>query len=70
MSAQQAFDATAALLPKRYKDWHAAIAELSLDYPDLNSDVWRYVEAVKNVVLANLNWGCVSERLLCVPNKC
>ena len=62
MSAQQAFDGLGTMLDERYRAFDAAIARLPSWGEAIDNDVQAYVEGVRNVVRANLNWSFRTER--------
>lgn len=56
MGPQEAFDQTGELLKARLRDWYLALAELPQWGEDIDTQVQKYIGAVQDVVLANLNW--------------
>ena len=62
MSAQQAFDYLATMLDERYHAFDTVIASLPSWGEAIDNDVQTYVEGVRNVVRANLNWSFRTER--------
>ncbi|CEI39940.1 unnamed protein product [Fusarium venenatum] len=61
-SAQEAFDTVGALLEERHQEWQTVIAELPSWGPEIDAQVTRYVEGIRNVVQANVTWSFQSGR--------
>lgn len=59
LSAQDAFDAAAALLQERYDCWNEAEASLPSWGRRIDPQVKAYVDGIKSVVKANLYWRSV-----------
>lgn len=57
LGAQAAFDAVGSMLEERYQDWTVAVAGIPEWGGQIDADVKRYVAAVKNIVVANVNWS-------------
>lgn len=60
LGAQAAFDAVGAMLEARYQDW--AVAEIRGWGGQIDEDVKKYIAAVKNIVVANVNWSFETTR--------
>lgn len=56
LSTQQAFDMVGKLLEDRYRRWE----EVETSFPrwgaEVDAEVQRYIDSIKAVVKANLNW--------------
>lgn len=59
MPAQVAFNHVGGMLRACVRDWYMALAELPSWGKKVDREVQRYVQGVKNVVMANLNWRFV-----------
>ncbi|KAL7948162.1 isoprenoid synthase domain-containing protein [Trichoderma barbatum] len=64
MSAQKAFDKVGELLEGRYRRWDRAEARVPSWGREADVQVQKYIEGIKCVVRANLNWSFKSERYL------
>ncbi|KAL7816077.1 isoprenoid synthase domain-containing protein [Trichoderma aethiopicum] len=64
MSAQKAFNTVGRLLERRYERWDKAEASLPSWGKEVDVEVRKYIEGIKCVVKANLNWSFKSERYL------
>ncbi|PNP58285.1 hypothetical protein THARTR1_01800 [Trichoderma harzianum] len=64
LSAQKAFDKVGKLLENRYQRWDRAEASVPSWGEEADVQVQRYIEGIKCVVRANLNWSFKSERYL------
>lgn len=56
MSAQKAFDTVGRLLEDRYRRWGEAEASVPRWGLETDREVRMYIEGIKCVVRANLNW--------------
>ena len=56
MGPQEAFDQMGELLKARLRGWHLALADLPQWGEAIDMQVQKYIGAVQDVVLANLNW--------------
>lgn len=56
MSPQKAFNTVGALLEQRYKRWDKAEAAVLSWGKEADLQVQKYIEGIKCVVKANLNW--------------
>ncbi|MCJ1269147.1 hypothetical protein MMC22_009036 [Lobaria immixta] len=56
MGPQEAFDQMEELLKARLRGWHLALADLPQWGEAIDMQVQKYIGAVQDVVLANLNW--------------
>lgn len=56
MSAQKAFNTVGRLLERRYERWDKAEASLPSWGREADVEVRKYIEGIKCVVKANLNW--------------
>ncbi|MCJ1263853.1 hypothetical protein MMC22_003723 [Lobaria immixta] len=56
MGPQEAFDQMGELLKVRLRGWYLALADLPQWGEAIDTQVQKYIEAVQDVVLANLNW--------------
>ncbi|PTB36255.1 hypothetical protein M441DRAFT_151771 [Trichoderma asperellum CBS 433.97] len=64
MSLQNAFNTVGKLLEQRYQRWDKAEASVPSWGKEADVQVRKYVEGIKCVVKANLNWSFKSERYL------
>ncbi|PTB60117.1 hypothetical protein M431DRAFT_502236 [Trichoderma harzianum CBS 226.95] len=64
LSAQEAFDKVGKLLEDRYWRWDRAEASVPSWGEEADVQVRKYIEGIKCVVRANLNWSFKSERYL------
>ena len=55
-TAQEAFDEVGVLLQQRYRDFYLAQADLPHVNQEIDIDIQKYVEGVRNIMKANLNW--------------
>jgi len=62
LTAQQAFDAVGSMLEARYNDWDVAFAAVPSWGVQIDEEVAQYIQAIKNVAVANINWSFHSER--------
>ncbi len=56
MSAQQAFDTLGEMLEHRYSEWDNNLAKVPSWGEKIDTEVNDYIEGIRNVVRANLNW--------------
>ena len=56
MSAQKAFNTVGRLLERRYERWDKIEASLPSWGKEADVEVRKYIEGIKCVVKANLNW--------------
>ncbi|KAL7894231.1 isoprenoid synthase domain-containing protein [Trichoderma sp. SZMC 28014] len=64
MSPQKAFNTVGKLLEQRYRRWDEAEASVPSWGKETDVQVRKYIEGIKCVVKANLNWSFKSERYL------
>ncbi|KAK1252163.1 hypothetical protein MKX08_003350 [Trichoderma sp. CBMAI-0020] len=64
MSPQKAFNTVGKLLEQRYRRWDEAEANVPSWGEETDVQVRKYIEGIKCVVKANLNWSFKSERYL------
>ncbi|KAM0476118.1 hypothetical protein ACHAPX_006535 [Trichoderma viride] len=64
MSPQKAFHTVGKLLEQRYHRWDEAEASVPSWGEETDGQVRKYIEGIKCVVKANLNWSFKSERYL------
>ncbi|KAL7784317.1 isoprenoid synthase domain-containing protein [Trichoderma ceciliae] len=64
MSAQKAFNTVGRLLEHRYRSWDKAEASVPSWGKKADVEVRKYIDGIKYVVKANLNWSFKSERYL------
>jgi len=62
LGAQAAFDAVGVMLEARYQDWAVAVAGIPGWGGQIDEDVKKYIAAVKNIVVANVNWSFETTR--------
>jgi len=56
MSTQEAFDRAGQILKECYLDWYIAQSQLPQTSQAIDYDIHKYIDAVRNIMLANLNW--------------
>lgn len=56
MSAQEAFDTAGKLLEERYQRWEEVESSVPRWCAEIDAQVQRYIDGIKSVVKANLNW--------------
>lgn len=56
LSAQQAFDMVGKLLENCHRRWEEVEASVPSWRPEVDVEVQRYIDGIKSVVQANLNW--------------
>lgn len=56
LSAQQAFDTVGKLLEDCYRRWEVVEASVPRWGAEVDAEVQRYIDGIKAVVKANLNW--------------
>lgn len=56
LSTQQAFDTVGKLLENCYRRWEEVEASVPNWCPEVDVEVQRYIDGIKSVVKANLNW--------------
>lgn len=56
MSTQQAFDHAGEMLKDCYRDWYIAQSQVPQVSQATDYDIQMYIDAVRNIMLANLNW--------------
>lgn len=61
-SAQEAFNAAGRLVDECHAKWREAIACISFFDPDPSSPILRYIDGIKAVVQANLEWSFQTHR--------
>ena len=64
MSAQQAFNAAGKLLDERYRRWDKIEASLPSWGDEIDYQVSRYIQGIKGVVQADLEWRFVNSSFL------
>ncbi|KAH6712403.1 pentalenene synthase [Leptodontidium sp. MPI-SDFR-AT-0119] len=69
MSTQQAFDHAGEMLKDCYRDWYIAQSQVPQVSQATDYDIQKYIDAVRNIMLANLNWSFKSERYLGQKNS-
>ncbi|PVH78127.1 pentalenene synthase [Cadophora sp. DSE1049] len=69
MSTQEAFDHAGDMLKNCYRDWYIAQSQVPQVSQAIDYDIQKYIDAVRNIMLANLNWSFKSERYLGQKNS-
>lgn len=59
LSQEAAYQRLGEEITRRYQEWYVALVELPLWGEEIDTQVQRYVAALQETVLANLNWRFV-----------
>ncbi|KAJ9226335.1 hypothetical protein DTO027B5_2890 [Paecilomyces variotii] len=62
LSQEAAYQRLGEEITRRYQEWYVALAELPLWGEEIDTQVQRYVAALQETVLANLNWSFHTKR--------
>ncbi|KAL1849095.1 hypothetical protein Plec18170_007754 [Paecilomyces lecythidis] len=62
LSQEAAYQRIGEEITQRYREWYVALAELPLWGEEIDTQVQRYVAALQETVLANLNWSFHTRR--------
>lgn len=61
LSQEAAYERIGREITRRYREWYLALAELPQWGEAVDVQVQKYVRALQDLVLSNLNWRYVSE---------